>query len=78
MAVISIAASVIWPLDGMWPKVVFGGFSVFWGARLAIQFFVYSPQHWRGNRFRTLMHVVFSVTWTLLTSVYGLAAYLVR
>jgi hypothetical protein len=77
MAAISFAAAWTWPLSGALARVVFWGFSLFWGARLVFQFFVYSPAHWKGNRFRTVMHIVFSITWLLLTIVYGVAAYLV-
>lgn len=48
------------------------GISVFWLARLLIQFFGYSSQLWRGKRFETLVHVVFSALWAYLTVVFGL------
>ena len=44
-------------------KVISLGLFGFWLARLIFQFFVYSPKVWRGKRFETIMHVVFSFLW---------------
>lgn len=49
------------------------GLAVFWGVRLFFQFFVYSPQLWRGKRFETVMHIVFSIFWFNLTAIFVLA-----
>jgi hypothetical protein len=46
------------------------GLGVFWLARLLIQFFGYSASLWRGKRFETSIHVLFSVFWTYLTIVF--------
>jgi hypothetical protein len=46
------------------------GCGVFWLARLLIQFFGYSTQLWRGKRFETFVHVVFSAFWTYLSAVF--------
>ncbi len=54
-------------------KPVLAGVAVFWFARLLVQFFVYSPALWRGDRFNTAMHVVFSVLWTYFTVVFAWA-----
>ena len=54
-------------------KVVLGGLVIFWSARLFAQHFIYSPQIWRGHRFNTVMHVVFTGLWTYLVAVYGAA-----
>lgn len=43
------------------------GCGVFWLARLLIQFFGYSSLLWRGKRFETVVHVVFSALWTYLS-----------
>jgi len=42
------------------------GLFIFWGLRLVFQFFVYSPLLWRGKRFETIVHVLFSVLWFYL------------
>ncbi len=39
------------------------GLSFFWMVRLYFQFFVYSPALWRGKRFETVVHIVFSMFW---------------
>jgi hypothetical protein len=43
------------------------GLGGFWGIRLAIQFFGYSPRLWRGKPFETTMHALFSLLWVFLT-----------
>ena len=59
--------------SGTLSQVVLTGFLVFWLARLAFQFFVYDPAIWRGRRFYTFMHMVFSVFWSYVVVVYGAA-----
>ena len=34
------------------------GFAMFWGVRLLIQLFGYSPELWRGKRFETAARVM--------------------
>jgi hypothetical protein len=48
---------------------------VFWGARLVIQFFGYSPELWRGKRFETIVHIVFSLLWTYFSLVFFMTCY---
>jgi len=43
------------------------GLAAFWGIRLVVQFFGYSPELWRGKPFETAMHVLFSLFWAWLT-----------
>lgn len=50
------------------------GLAVFWGIRLLVQFFGYSPELWRGKPFETAMHILFSILWLYLTSVFVLAS----
>ena len=50
---------------------ILGGLAFFWGLRLIFQLFFYSPKIWRGNRFYTIMHVVFTTLWIYLTGVYA-------
>ena len=38
-----------------------------------MQWCFYSPLIWRGHRFNTVMHYVFSVTWVYVTTVFGAA-----
>jgi hypothetical protein len=51
-------------------RVISLGLFGFWLTRLIFQFFVYSPKVWRGKRFETLMHVVFSINWLYFTCVF--------
>jgi hypothetical protein len=49
------------------------GLTVFWGLRMVMQWFYYSPEIWRGHRFHTRMHVLFSGLWIYFTAVFGAA-----
>lgn len=48
-------------------RVISLGLFIFWGTRLIFQFFVYSPKLWRGKKFETSVHIVFSLLWTYFT-----------
>lgn len=50
------------------------GLALFWGIRLIVQFFGYSPKLWRGKRFETIIHILFSVFWAWLTTLFLLVA----
>ena len=50
------------------------GFAIFWGCRLLVQIFVYSPKLWRGKRFETCMHVLFTLLWIYFTAVFAIIA----
>ncbi len=39
------------------------GLFIFWFTRLIFQLFVYSPKLWKGKRFETIVHVVFTLLW---------------
>ena len=43
------------------------GLGLFWVIRLFIQFFVYSSKLWKGKRFETIMHILFSLLWAYLS-----------
>jgi hypothetical protein len=45
----------------------------FWLCRLIAQFFAYDSAIWRGDRFRTFMHVAFALIWCYVTATYGIA-----
>jgi hypothetical protein len=55
-------------------RVVCIGLFGFWLLRLIFQFFVYSAAVWKGKRFETIMHVLFSILWTYITAVFLLAS----
>ncbi|MBX7224433.1 MAG: hypothetical protein K1X55_00250 [Chitinophagales bacterium] len=46
------------------------GLSIFWGCRLLIQFFGYSSALWRGKKFETAVHILFSILWLYLTTIF--------
>jgi hypothetical protein len=44
--------------------------AIFWGLRCVFQFFVYSPQLWKGKKFETRLHILFSLIWVYFTIVF--------
>lgn len=50
------------------------GCFIFWAIRLLFQFFVYSPALWRGKRFETTVHVLFSFLWGYFSVVFFLVS----
>lgn len=51
------------------------GMLVFWALRLVVQFFGYSSKLWKGKRFETAVHVLFSLLWGYVSLVFLLAAW---
>lgn len=49
------------------------GLTVFWGLRMLMQWWFYSPAIWRGHRFNTAMHYFFSAAWVYTTAVFAAA-----
>jgi hypothetical protein len=54
-------------------RAVLAGLTIFWTLRMLMQWFFYSPQIWRGDRFFTVMHGVFSVAWVYVSAVFATA-----
>ena len=52
------------------------GLGLFWFIRFAVQFFGYSSILWKGKKFETTMHILFSLLWIYLTTVFFLAYFL--
>lgn len=50
------------------------GLAIFWISRFLIQLFGYSSVLWRGKRFETLVHILFSVLWLYMSIVFVLVA----
>lgn len=46
------------------------GLGIFWTVRLIIQFFGYSSVLWKGKKFETSMHILFSLFWTYLSVIF--------
>lgn len=51
-------------------KKVSLGIGIFWTIRLFIQFFGYSSDLWKGKRFETLMHILFTCLWLYMSIVF--------
>lgn len=47
------------------------GMAFFWGLRLFIQLFGYSSALWRGKRYETFVHILFTGLWIYMTIVFG-------
>ena len=71
------AVTLLLPRDLLEPtplaRAVALGIGVFWFLRLLAQWFVYDARIWRGNRFYTLVHVIFSMLWTHFTATFACA-----
>jgi hypothetical protein len=46
------------------------GLGIFWTIRLFMQFFGYSSKTWRGKSFETTVHILFSIFWTYLSTIF--------
>lgn len=51
-------------------KTISFGLGIFWLIRLFIQFFGYSTALWRGKKFETTIHILFSLLWIYLSVVF--------
>lgn len=51
-------------------RAILAGMVAFWLCRLLAQWFAYDAAIWRGNRFRTFMHMLFSALWIYVTGTY--------
>ena len=46
------------------------GMALFWFVRLLVQFFGYSASLWRGKRFETMIHILFTLLWMYLSGLF--------
>jgi len=46
------------------------GLGIFWIVRLLIQWFGYSSKLWHGKNFETTVHVLFSILWIYMSTVF--------
>ncbi|MGL6269157.1 MAG: hypothetical protein ACRC2O_14595 [Chitinophagaceae bacterium] len=46
------------------------GLFIFWTIRLFLQFFGYSNKLWKGKRFETIVHILFSLLWLYLSVIF--------
>jgi hypothetical protein len=56
-------------------KKVSLGLGVFWIVRLVIQFIGYSTELWKGKKFETFIHIMFSLLWTYLSFIFLTISY---
>jgi hypothetical protein len=49
------------------------GLGIFWTIRLFIQFFGYSSALWKGKKLETIIHIIFSLLWLYLSTIFLLA-----
>jgi hypothetical protein len=54
-------------------RAILAAMVALWLCRLVAQFVAYDSAIWRGDRFRTFMHVAFAVLWSYVTSTYAVA-----
>jgi hypothetical protein len=50
---------------------VCAGLTVFWVIRLVVQLVGYSSALWKGKRFETVVHVVFTAFWVYVSAVFS-------
>ena len=69
MGVLCLTSSAELIETNLGKKISFG-LGVFWSVRLVIQFWGYSTELWKGKKFETFMHIVFSLLWTYLSVIF--------
>lgn len=57
-------------------RAVLIGLMIFWALRMGVQWCFYSSALWRGHRFNTLIHYLFSGLWVYLTTVFAAALWM--
>src|SRR5262245_12556439 len=57
-------------------RAILIGLTIFWTLRMVMQWAFYSPAIWRGHRFNTTMHCVFSIVWVYVTTVFAAGLWL--
>jgi hypothetical protein len=57
-------------IETMLGKKISLGLAVFWCIRLFFQFFVYSSLLWKGKKFETAMHILFTLFWMYMSFVF--------
>lgn len=54
-------------------RAILIGLTIFWTLRMVMQWGFYSPAIWRGHRFNTAMHYLFSAIWVYVSTVFAVA-----
>jgi hypothetical protein len=69
MGVLFISSSEELITSSLGKRICFG-LGLFWLLRLIVQFWGYSSDLWRGKKFETIMHLVFSGLWVYFIVVF--------
>jgi len=71
------ALALLYPRELLEPtplaRAILAGLAAFWLLRLLTQWFVYDPRLWRGRRFETIVHLVFTGVWTYFAATFAAA-----
>jgi hypothetical protein len=59
--------------SGVLSRALLAAMTLFWFCRLLAQFLAYDSALWRGDHFRTFMHIAFTALWCYVTATYGIA-----
>lgn len=77
MILLMAALTLALPGDLMAPsrlsRALLAGMGLFWIVRLLVQWFVYDSRIWRGHRFYTVMHYVFTALWIYFSATFAFA-----
>ena len=52
------------------------GLTLFWTLRMVMQWRFFSPALWRGHRFNTAVHYLFSAVWVYVSAVFAAALWI--
>jgi hypothetical protein len=73
MGLLCLTSSTDFTQSDFGRKIAFG-LGLFWMIRLFIQFFGYSSKLWKGKTFETVVHILLSLLWTYMSSVFMLTS----
>ena len=59
-------------------RAILIGLTIFWTLRMVMQWGFYSPAIWRGHRFNTAMHYLFSAIWIYVSTGFAVALWMQR
>lgn len=59
-------------IENPFGKKISLGLAIFWSIRLFFQLFIYSPKLWKGKPFETAVHIVFTLFWLYISSIFSI------
>lgn len=69
MGILCLTSSNEFVTTALGKRLAFG-LGIFWGIRLIFQFVGYSSKLWRGKKFETTVHILFSLFWAYISIVF--------